>query len=435
MPTLTTRSGCRGRGPEPVGADVGQDDGDARVALEQVPRDASTKRSRMPVTTARRPRRPPCGRPRCRPRSARSSASGSRPSTVVASTSPRPANRAAMPPGQPCVADALSTTITVRASSPTRPANAIASWFDALVELAVADQAEDARPGTALGAQAERHADGQRQAVAERAGGDLDARHQVAGRGGGRAASRTRRSRPATPRGRTRGREHRVVRLRPVALREQEPVAVGRPRSAGRSAARARRGPSSTSNVERALGSCFSSPLEPGEKGRQPAAESRQACACRRRTSSTLEVKWSGLQADHRRAGRAQRRRDLRPALLGGQGLIAAQRTDGNQRRYRGHAAPRRADPGRQRAGVPLRRIGEALGHAAARPHARRRRLDTAVARLARRPGRQDRRAEALRDDLTGCIGCGCLSLRSCRLFNPGDRLAEQGPGPRNLLR
>ena len=36
---------------------------------------------------------------------------------------------------------------------------------------------------------------------------------------------------------------------------------------------------------------------------------------------------------------------------------------------------------------------------------------------------------QRLRDNLTGCIGCGCLSLKTCALSNPGDMLAEQGPG------
>jgi len=36
---------------------------------------------------------------------------------------------------------------------------------------------------------------------------------------------------------------------------------------------------------------------------------------------------------------------------------------------------------------------------------------------------------QRLRDNLTGCIGCGCLSLKTCALSNPGDVLAEQGPG------
>jgi MerR family redox-sensitive transcriptional activator SoxR len=38
---------------------------------------------------------------------------------------------------------------------------------------------------------------------------------------------------------------------------------------------------------------------------------------------------------------------------------------------------------------------------------------------------------ERLRAGLTGCIGCGCLSLGRCKLANPGDRAARLGPGPR----
>ena len=37
---------------------------------------------------------------------------------------------------------------------------------------------------------------------------------------------------------------------------------------------------------------------------------------------------------------------------------------------------------------------------------------------------------QRLRDELTGCIGCGCLSLQRCRLANPGDVLGERGDGP-----
>jgi MerR family transcriptional regulator, redox-sensitive transcriptional activator SoxR len=40
---------------------------------------------------------------------------------------------------------------------------------------------------------------------------------------------------------------------------------------------------------------------------------------------------------------------------------------------------------------------------------------------------------EKLRDNLTGCIGCGCLSLRACSLLNPGDTMAEHGPGAPGL--
>lgn len=40
---------------------------------------------------------------------------------------------------------------------------------------------------------------------------------------------------------------------------------------------------------------------------------------------------------------------------------------------------------------------------------------------------------EDLRDKLDGCIGCGCLSLKSCALYNPKDIKGNEGPGPRNL--
>jgi MerR family redox-sensitive transcriptional activator SoxR len=50
---------------------------------------------------------------------------------------------------------------------------------------------------------------------------------------------------------------------------------------------------------------------------------------------------------------------------------------------------------------------------------------------------RLDQRIETLkklRDNLDGCIGCGCLSLPNCKLYNPDDRAAELGKGPRYLL-
>ena len=48
------------------------------------------------------------------------------------------------------------------------------------------------------------------------------------------------------------------------------------------------------------------------------------------------------------------------------------------------------------------------------------RRIDARIAEL-----------ERLRDGLTQCIGCGCLSLQQCQFANPGDRVATSGPGPR----
>lgn len=41
---------------------------------------------------------------------------------------------------------------------------------------------------------------------------------------------------------------------------------------------------------------------------------------------------------------------------------------------------------------------------------------------------------ERTRDRLDGCIGCGCLSLKKCQLYNPEDRAGLKGPGPRHLI-
>src|SRR5579885_3644583 len=116
------------------------------------------------------------------------------------------------------------------------------------------------------------------------------------------------------------------------------------------------------------------------------------------------------------------------------EGLIQSWRTGGNQRRYardvlRRVAVIRVA----QRAGMPLASIRETL---TALPQSRtptvedwaklstkwRAELDARIARLTE-----------LRDQLSDCIGCGCLSIERCRLRNPGDTLAKDGPGARLL--
>lgn len=111
-------------------------------------------------------------------------------------------------------------------------------------------------------------------------------------------------------------------------------------------------------------------------------------------------------------------------------GLITSVRTTGNQRRYE-RAIIRRVSFIRaaQRVGLSLDEIGAAL---ATLPEAR---TPTASdwARLSRawrsRLDEQIRRIEKLRDQLDSCIGCGCLSLRTCALNNPSDVLADHGPG------
>ena len=116
------------------------------------------------------------------------------------------------------------------------------------------------------------------------------------------------------------------------------------------------------------------------------------------------------------------------------EGLIESRRTVGNQRRY-ARATLRRVAFIRsaQRVGLSLDEIRDALGSL---PEGR---TPTKAdwARLSRswrpRLDHQIERLERLRDNLDSCIGCGCLSLRTCALNNPGDVLAERGPGAVNL--
>ena len=117
-------------------------------------------------------------------------------------------------------------------------------------------------------------------------------------------------------------------------------------------------------------------------------------------------------------------------------GLIASRRSAGNQRRY-GRDVLRRVAVIKvaQRVGIPLAAIQAALQ---ALPQQR----TPTAADWARMSGRWkaelNQRIDALtqlRDQLEGCIGCGCLSMKQCPLRNPWDELSRQGPGPRLLLR
>ena len=118
------------------------------------------------------------------------------------------------------------------------------------------------------------------------------------------------------------------------------------------------------------------------------------------------------------------------------EGLIVSRRTGGNQRRYERAVLRRIAliQVGRA-AGIPLQRIRAALATLPANRTPSRRDWE----RLSR-DWREDidRRIvtlEALRNRLTTCIGCGCLSIDACDLLNPGDEAAEIGPGAHYLQR
>lgn len=116
------------------------------------------------------------------------------------------------------------------------------------------------------------------------------------------------------------------------------------------------------------------------------------------------------------------------------EGLIYSTRTTGNQRRFHREVLRRVAFiRASQAVGIPLRRIKDALDRL---PNGR-----TPTARDWERLSGSwrddlDQRIiglQHLRDRLSGCIGCGCLSLGLCKLMNPDDLLGQQGPGPRNL--
>jgi len=116
------------------------------------------------------------------------------------------------------------------------------------------------------------------------------------------------------------------------------------------------------------------------------------------------------------------------------EGLIHSRRTSGNQRRYSRDMLRRVSFiKVSQGVGISLAEIRRALS---VLPEAR----TPTRADWERLSRRWERELSAritvlmrLRDNLTGCIGCGCLSLELCPLVNPGDALAAQGPGPRLL--
>jgi MerR family redox-sensitive transcriptional activator SoxR len=116
-------------------------------------------------------------------------------------------------------------------------------------------------------------------------------------------------------------------------------------------------------------------------------------------------------------------------------GLVASIRTGGNQRRFL------RSDIRRLSFAQVAQRLGLTLAEVQA---------ELAMLPDGRAPSRQDweeiskrlrttlnakiAMLESTRDLLDGCIGCGCLSLDRCALYNPGDRAARAGAGPRFLL-
>lgn len=117
-------------------------------------------------------------------------------------------------------------------------------------------------------------------------------------------------------------------------------------------------------------------------------------------------------------------------------GLIASVRNAGNQRRYARHMLRRVSLVAMARQlGIPLRSVGEAFESVPLDRAPSHKEWQRASRRWKKDLERRRRGIERLEKELTGCIGCGCLSLKACALLNPGDALGAAGTGPRRLAR
>lgn len=118
------------------------------------------------------------------------------------------------------------------------------------------------------------------------------------------------------------------------------------------------------------------------------------------------------------------------------EGLISARRTDGNQRRYAPVTLRRVAlvQAGRA-AGIALERIRAALDGLPPGKTPTKRDWERLSRGWARELDERIATLEAIRGRLTTCIGCGCLSLRTCALLNPEDEASSLGGGAHYLRR
>jgi MerR family redox-sensitive transcriptional activator SoxR len=112
-------------------------------------------------------------------------------------------------------------------------------------------------------------------------------------------------------------------------------------------------------------------------------------------------------------------------------GLINSTRTAGNQRRYPRFMMRRISlILVAKRLGIALSEVAEVFGTLPMDSMPSSHDWHRAAKRWQSQLDAKKREIERLQHELTGCIGCGCLSMKSCRLLNPDDTLATQGPGP-----
>ncbi|GAL03860.1 redox-sensitive transcriptional activator SoxR [Photobacterium aphoticum] len=136
--------------------------------------------------------------------------------------------------------------------------------------------------------------------------------------------------------------------------------------------------------------------------------------------------------------GEAAKRCDVATSTLRfyeSKGLIASIRTHGNQRRY--HAATLRTISvirAAQKIGISLEEIKDALATLPDNRQPNKKDWERLSKQWAATLDQKINEMQRLRDNLDTCIGCGCLSLKSCRIFNPNDEIAAHGEGPRFLI-
>ncbi len=112
-------------------------------------------------------------------------------------------------------------------------------------------------------------------------------------------------------------------------------------------------------------------------------------------------------------------------------GLIKSWRNAGNQRRYQKDVFRRvSVIKAAQKVGVSLAQIKQAFASLPDNRTPTSDDWDKLAVSWQQELDKRIRYLQRLRDSLGGCIGCGCLSMKNCPIYNQDDKLAEQGPGP-----
>nr|WP_194704449.1 redox-sensitive transcriptional activator SoxR [Vibrio sp. S11_S32] len=115
-------------------------------------------------------------------------------------------------------------------------------------------------------------------------------------------------------------------------------------------------------------------------------------------------------------------------------GLIASIRTTGNQRRYLPSMLRRIAlIQVAQSVGFTLEEISEELDSLPINKTVNKNDWDKVARKWQKNLDGKIAKIQSLKNNLSGCIGCGCLSMEKCHLLNPNDRLKKQGPGAQRI--